>query len=62
MAKSNDRFKKTYTQGSMSIMEIWVDQHTGVNYIFRARGNAGGLSPLLDEEGKPVVTPVINSH
>ncbi len=56
----NDRFEKVYSQGTMSIMEIWVDKETGVNYVFRASGYAGGLTPLLDRDGKPVVSPVIN--
>lgn len=59
MAK-NDRFEKIYSQGAMNVMEIWVDKETGVNYVFHASGNAGGMTPLLDREGKPVVSPVIN--
>lgn len=38
--------------------EIWVDKETGVNYLFHASGNAGGLTPLLDRDGKPVVSPL----
>ena len=38
-------------------MEIWVDKETGVNYVFAFSGYAGGLTVLLDKEGKPVVTP-----
>lgn len=51
-----DRFKKVYSQGVLSTVEIWVDRETGVNYIWKKDANAGGLTPLLDEEGKPVVT------
>ena len=58
MAKKDDRFIKTYTQGSMATMEIWVDKETGVNYLFRLNGYGGGLTPLLDAQGKPVVTSV----
>ena len=58
MAWDNDRFEKVYTQGVMHVVEIWVDRETGVNYIFKASGYAGGLTPLLDKDGKPVVTPV----
>lgn len=43
---------------NFNIMEIWVDRETGVNYVFRASGYAGGLTPLLDREGKPVVSMV----
>ncbi len=58
MAKTENRFIKTYTQGTMNVTEIWVDKVTGVNYLFHASGYAGGLTPLLDREGKPIITPV----
>lgn len=51
-----DRFKKVYTQGAMSITEIWVDTETGVNYFWHEHGYSGGLTPLLDSDGKPVIT------
>ena len=51
-----DRFEKIYTQGKITITEVWVDKETGVNYIWHRDGYAGGLTPLLDAEGKPVVT------
>lgn len=53
------RFEKTYSQDLGSVM-ILVDKETGVNYLFAASGYAGGLTPLLDREGKPVITPVLN--
>lgn len=56
MSDKSSRFIKTYTQGIVSIMEIWVDTLTGVNYIFHRDGNAAGFTPLLDKDGKPVVT------
>ncbi len=59
MSKS-DRFEKTYSQGSLNVTEIWVDKETGVNYIFHAGGYAGGLTPLLDRDGKPVISPIEN--
>lgn len=59
MAKK-DRFEKIYSQGAMSTIEIWVDKETGVNYVFRQSGYAGGMTPLLDRDGKPVVSTVIN--
>lgn len=54
MAKEK-RFKKTYSQ-DLGGMEIWVDKETGINYLFRASGYAGGLTVLLDKDGKPVIT------
>lgn len=56
----NDRFEKLYSQGTMNVMEIRVDRETGVNYVFHASGYAGGMTPLLDRDGKPVVSPVLN--
>ena len=52
------RFEEVYSQGTLTITEIWVDRETGVNYLFHASGNAGGLTPLLDKDGRPVGTPV----
>ncbi len=59
MAKS-DRFQKVYTQGTLTNTEIWVDKETGVNYLFHCSGYAGGMTPLLDREGKPVISPIVN--
>ena len=52
------RFEKVYSQGAIDTVEIWVDKETGVNYVFRQCGNAGGMTPLLDREGKPVVSTI----
>ena len=54
------RFEKIYTQGAMTTTEIWVDKETGVNYLFHACGTAGGMTPLLDRDGKPIVSPLMN--
>ena len=59
MAK-NTRFEKVYTQGAVNVTEIWVDKDTGVNYLYHVSGYSGGLTPLLDREGKPVISPVAN--
>lgn len=56
--KKDERFIKTYSQGITTLTEIWVDVNTGVNYVFHAAGYAGGLTPLLDREGKPIITYV----
>ena len=52
------RFKKVYRQGGGLAVatEIWVDTQTGVNYLWHQDGYGAGLTPLLDETGKPVVT------
>ena len=57
MAK-NERFEKVYSQGQINVTEIWVDKETGVNYVFHASGYSGGMTPLLDREGKPVISPL----
>ena len=50
------RFKKIYSQGALEGVEILVDTETGVNYMFRCSGYAGGLTVLLDTNGKPIIT------
>ena len=61
MAKDK-RFIKTYVQGGLTSMEIWVDTQTGVNYLYHQSGYAGGMTPLLDRDGNPVITPVSSDH
>ncbi|WP_137665605.1 DUF6440 family protein [Enterococcus hulanensis] len=55
MAK--ERFVRVYSQGKLDAIMVFVDRETGVNYMFNKVGYAGGLTPLLDKEGKPVITP-----
>ena len=50
-----NRFEKVYNQGKITVTEIWRDTETGVLYLFHKDGYAGGLTPLLDKDGKPVV-------
>jgi hypothetical protein len=56
MAKAK-RFIKVYSQGVGST-EVLVDKETGVNYLFHSSGYAGGLTVLLDKDGKPIITPI----
>lgn len=54
----NDRFIKIYKQGTTlgdHYMEIWIDRETGVQYLYRISGYSGGLTPLLDRDGKPLI-------
>ena len=60
MGRDDKRFEKVYSQGTLTITEIWVDKETGVNYVFHQSGYAGGMTPLLDREGKPVISPIVN--
>ena len=48
-------FQRIFKEGMMDVTEIWVDTQTGVHYLFHACGNAGGLTPLLGPDGKPIV-------
>lgn len=57
MAKKNERFIKVYSE-NLGCEVIYVDRLTGVNYLFIQSGYAGGLTPLLDRNGKPIVSPV----
>ena len=53
-----DRFEKVYKQGITTVTEIWVDKKTGVNYLYHLDGYSGSLTPLIDREGKPVISPL----
>ena len=55
---SEKRFIKIYSDDAFGSNEIWVDVKTGVNYLFHASGYAGGLTPLLNRDGTPVITTV----
>ena len=59
--KQEERFVRIYSQGKLDYVEILVDKETGVNYLYRQSGYSGGLTPLLDKDGKPVITPVDNT-
>ena len=61
MASKEKRFVVTYSQGGGFAgpgVQILVDKATGVNYIYTNGGYGGGLTPLLNANGTPVVTPV----
>lgn len=54
---NENRFKKVHKEGSQFFSQtILVDKETGVNYLFVQSGYSGGLTPLLDADGKPVIT------
>lgn len=60
MAKKEERFTEVLSEGSLINCQkaVFVDKETGVNYLWVHAGYAGGLTPLLDSEGKPIVTSV----
>ena len=56
MAKKETRFIKVLTEGGIfGSSEVWVDTQTGVQYFYHAAGNSGGLTVLVDAEGKPLL-------
>ena len=58
MAKAKyTRFEKVYSQG-LGSNTIWVDKETGVNYLVHQSGYGAGITPLLDREGKPIISPI----
>lgn len=57
MPKKEKRFIKTYSQ-DMGAAVIYVDRKTGVNYLYVSGGYSGGLTPLLNPDGRPVVTSI----
>jgi hypothetical protein len=52
--KVEDRFFKLYTQ-KMGCTQIWVDRDTKVQYLWHGEGYGGGLTLLVDAEGKPLL-------
>lgn len=62
MAKKDERFVKAYEQGVVNVSEIWVDRETGVNYFFHVNGSSAGLTPLLDRDGRPIITTVYDEE
>ncbi|WP_434305689.1 DUF6440 family protein [Clostridium botulinum] len=50
------RFQITSTQGTIESYRVIVDKKTGVNYLYVSNGTSGGLTALLDSEGKPIIT------
>ena len=57
--KRDDRFEVILKEGSTlsesgQIM-ILVDKETGVNYLWVKSGYAGGLTPLLEADGRPII-------
>ncbi len=61
MSKKKDtRFVTVEKYGSQlsdeGVKYVMVDRETGVNYLFVKSGYGAGLTPLLDRDGKPVIS------
>ena len=57
----SDRFMITEkcTSGWAIGSYVLVDKQTGVNYLYSQSGYSGGLTVLVDADGKPIVTPIV---
>lgn len=59
MSKKDERFEVVESYGGllhdMGLVQILRDKQTGVQYVWARAGYAGGLTPLLDADGKPLV-------
>ena len=49
-------FKNAERSAFMTDAVIIVDKETGVNYLMVRSGYGAGLTPLIDADGKPIVT------
>ena len=60
MAKKEVRFHVVPAKDDAMCVNsmICIDKQTGVNYLFVQSGYAGGLTPLLDRDGKPIISPL----
>jgi hypothetical protein len=59
--KKKARFITTYEQTiqktlGFGAIQILVDTETGVNYLNTVGDGYSGITPLLDENGKPIVS------
>jgi hypothetical protein len=50
------RFIVVESEGPIKGLFVIVDKKTGVNYLLAKFGFAGGLCPLIDQDGKPIVS------
>lgn len=57
---ANERFVEVYSQGVTNVRKIIVDTATGVNYFLASSNMTSGcgVTVLVDEQGKPLVTPL----
>ena len=55
-AMDEKRFVRIYKQETLTtVLEIWMDRDTGVNYLYRRNGYSGGMTVLVDRDGKPLI-------
>lgn len=52
-----DRFEVSEKKGLVEGIRIIVDKETGVQYLLAHWTNVGGLTVLVDKDGKPLLDP-----
>lgn len=52
-----DRFEFVEKEGLVQGTHIIVDKETGVQYLLAHWTNIGGLTVLVDKDGKPLLNP-----
>jgi len=55
--KKEKRFEIVHSESSKAFSGTMIlrDKQTGVHYLYVASGYGGGLTVLLDNDGKPVI-------
>ncbi len=53
--KMEKRFEILEKEGFLEGTRIIVDTETGVQYLYVYSGYGGGVTPLLDRDGKPLL-------
>lgn len=50
--ENSERFAIAISEGENS---VYVDTYTGVMYFYHKNGKTGGMSVMLDQNGKPLI-------
>lgn len=62
MKGKDNRFVVVLKEGSSlkdeGVRQILVDKETGVHYLSLKSGYGLGITPLLDKDGKPIITKI----
>lgn len=62
MKSKDNRFKVILKEGASlkdeGLRQILVDRETGVNYLVMKSGYGLAMTPLLDTNGKPIVSKI----
>ena len=60
MAKKDNRFVVVHKEGSSlsnsGYRQLLADKQTGVTYLFISCGYGSSITPLLNPDGRPVIT------